>query len=468
MMMKRFPTKWHRGAPLLLAVLTAMLTACASPSWQAPPLDVPAAWQATAPSAAVPAQSDQAYWQGFGDSQLLGLQTIAQTRNADLAVAAIRLRQAGFAVEKTGFNLRPNLNASLNKGASWTLNPTDYRGESTGANIGLSWEIDLWGKLADQQQAARWRATATAAELTALQHSVLASVANSYWSIARDQDALQLAQADLARAQATQAMIERRYQAGVVSGLELTQARSSTLQQENNLSQAQLNLAKSQWQLSILLDQPPELAPALVATLPHTFPEVAAGVPAEVLNRRPDLAAATARLQASFADQQAQQKSWYPTLALTGGVGTSSQQLANFLLNPVASLGAGLTLPFVQFNEMQLAKQISVAEYEAAVIEYRQKLYLALQEVETTLAALAHLRSELPRMQALAEQAQTAEKQTQLRYEAGALALDAVLTARTRRQAAEHALLLHRFQLAQANVALYKALGGAPQPAVSP
>ncbi|QLG89493.1 TolC family protein [Chitinibacter bivalviorum] len=460
-MMKPFPMKLRVFSPLLLAVLAA----CASPSWQAPPVTMPAQWQASATasvSAAESVKSDQAYWAGFADPQLLALQASANERNADLALAAIRLRKAGFAVDKSGLDRTPNVSASLNKGASWALDPTRYRGESAGANVGLSWEIDLWGKLADQQQAARWREKASVAELEAMRQSVMASVASSYWTIARDQDALKLAQDDLQRAQKSQAIVERRYQAGVVSGLDVTQARSSTLQQENSVSQAQLNLAKSQWQLGLLLDQPPESTAATLGVLPNVYPDIPAGVPADVLNRRPDLAAATAKLQASFADQQATRKSWYPTLSLTGGLGTSSQQLANFLLNPIASLGAGLTLPFIQFNEMELSNKTNVADYEAAVIEYRQKLYVSLQEVENALASLSHLRSELPRMQALADETRKAEQQTQLRYEAGAVAFDSVLNARTRRQAAEHALLQHHYQLALANVAVYKALGGAP------
>ena len=111
---------------------------------------------------------------------------------------------------------------------------------------------------------------------------------------------------------------------------------------------------------------------------------------------------------------------------------------------------------------MALSNKNSAADYEVAVIEYRQKLYVSLQEVEAALANLSQLNADLPRMQALADETRKAEKQTQIRYEAGAMAFDAVLNARSRRQAAEHALLQHQFQLALAMVEVYKALGGAP------
>ncbi|MGL6041322.1 MAG: TolC family protein, partial [Deefgea sp.] len=219
---------------------------------------------------------------------------------------------------------------------------------------------------------------------------------------------------------------------------------------------------KSQWQLGVLLNQTPESTAGTAAVLPSQIPTIPVGIPAEVLNRRPDLAAATAKLQASFADQQVARKNWYPTLSLTGGLGTSSQELANFLINPVASLGAGLTLPFIQFNEMALSNKNSAADYEVAVIEYRQKLYVSLQEVEAALASSSQLSADLPRMQALADETRKAEEQTQIRYKAGAMAFDAVLNAWSRRQAAEYSLLQHQYQLALASVEVYKALGGAP------
>lgn len=449
-----------RMSPLMFALLTA----CASSSWQAPKLATPEQWQsqaATTTSSSI-ASDDPAFWNGFADAQLLSLQSIAATQNADLALAAIRLQKAGFAVEKSGLNFRPNVSASLGKGASWELDPVRYRGDSANANVGLAWEIDLWGKLADQQQAARWREQASLAEQEAMRQSVMASVANAYWTIARDQSALILAEEDLKRAQQTQAMVERRYQAGVVSGLDLTQARSTTLQQENIVSKAQLAVKKSQWQLGVILNQTPESTAGTSADLPTVYPSIPAGIPADVLNRRPDLVAATAKLKANFADNEASRKSWYPTLSLTGGVGTSSQELANFLLNPVATLGAGLALPFIQFNEMALSNKSNTADYEAAVIEYRQKWYVSLQEVESALAGLQQLNTELPRMKTVAAETLKAEQQTQTRYEAGAIAFDLVLNARARRQAADYALLQHQFLLALANVEVYKALGGAP------
>ena len=118
-----------------------------------------------------------------------------------------------------------------------------------------------------------------------------------------------------------------------------------------------------------------------------TVPDVAAGLPAELLARRPDLRAAELRLRETLAQGDASRASYYPTLSLTGALGTSSASLLNLVKNPVLSLGAGLSLPFLRFNEMQLNTDLVKAQYAEAATTYRQTLYTALSEVENALSA---------------------------------------------------------------------------------
>lgn len=451
--------------------LALLLSACASPDWQQPQLALPAQWDASAPVAAgtVPAAaptplaaSDAAFWQGYGDAQLVQLLQTASVQNNDLAAAAIRLRKAGLAVDQRGQDRLPNVTLGASSGASWEVDPTRHVSDNFSASLGVSWEIDLWGRLADQQAAARWRQTASQAELDALQLSIRTDVATAYWTIARDQEALTQASEELVRAQQLQQQVDKRYAAGVVSGLDVTQARANVIQQQNRVASARLTLAKSRWALGVLLNQTPESTSGISAVLPETFPAVPAGLPAEVLDRRPDLAAATASLRAAFADQEASRKSWYPTLSLTGSLGSNSLDLVDLLANPAASLGAGLALPFIQWNEMQTALKISEADYELAVIAYRQKLLGALQEVENALATRSQLLEQLPRSTQLYADNRKSEAQTLLRYQAGAVSFEAVLNAQTRRKAAELDWLQDRYQLALANVQVYKVLGGVP------
>ncbi|MBE9608648.1 TolC family protein [Chitinilyticum piscinae] len=447
--------------PALL--VTGLLSACANPDWQQPPLELPQQWDAAAsPGTHAAAGSDVAFWQGYGDAQLEQLLQMAMLQNNDLAAAAVRLRKAGLAVDQRGQDRLPNVTLGASSGSSWTVDPTRHASDNFSTSLGVSWEIDLWGRLADQQAAARWRQTASRAELDALQISIRSEVAIAYWTIARDQETVAQAEEELERARQLQQQVEQRYAAGVVSGLDRTQARANVIQQQNRLASTRLSLAKSRWALGILLNQRPESTSTVSAMLPAHFPTVPAGLPVELLDRRPDLAAATATLRAAFSDQQASRKSWYPTLSLTGTLGSNSTDLVNLLANPAASLGAGLALPFIQWNEMQTALKVNEADYELAVISYRQKLLGALQEVESALATRSQLLEQLPRSEQLYADNRKSEAQTLLRYQAGAASFESVLNAQTRRKAAELEWLQDRYQLALASVQVYKVLGGEP------
>ncbi|XZG71297.1 efflux transporter outer membrane subunit [Chitinibacteraceae bacterium HSL-7] len=444
----------------ILLLSTLALAGCQTTDWQPPAVSLPQNWQSAVASAPV---DDASFWQGFGDDALLAWLARADAHNPDVALAAVRLRQAELASAQKGQARLPEVSASANSSASWVLNPGDYRGTSSGLTAGLSWEIDLWGRLADEQSAARWRERASASDLAAARRSMRASVAAAYWTIARDQAALTLASDNLARAQKTWALVEARYGAGVVSGLDRNEAHASVLEQESARASAELALQKSRWALGLLVDEPPQNTAAVSAVLPQTQPDVPAGVPAELLDRRPDLAAATDRLRASFADQSAARKSWYPRLSLTGNLGASSTELRDLLSNPIASLGAGLALPFIQWRDMKLANEVNEAEYEASVISYRKTVYGALQEVENALASRSQLLADLPRQTQRVADARQADTQTRLRYQAGAVAFDSVLNAEARLQNAEQALLELRYQLALASTGVYSALGGPAQ-----
>ncbi|WP_273430014.1 efflux transporter outer membrane subunit [Chitinibacter tainanensis] len=455
--------KVYKAIPVgVLLALLSLLGACASPAWQAPAVNTPANWQsATASQISQPA-ADAAFWASFADPQLLQLQTEALSRNADLAQAALRWRKAGLLVTQNQQAQLPNVSLSANSGAAWQLDPARHTSDSFGLSLSASWELDLWGKLADQTRAASWRTTASASDWQALRQSVRSEVAQAYWAIAREQAALTLAQADLARAEALQARVNTRYQAGYLSGLDVAQARDSVAQQRSRVLEAQLALDKSRWALATLLDQPPATYAQLQAALPSELPNVPAGLPAEVLDRRPDLASARANLQAAFADEAVSRKSWYPTLSLTGSLGSNSQELSNLLVNPVAQLGAGLVLPFINWHKRDTALKISALDYEAAVIGYRQKLYQALQEVEIALASRSQLQANQPLLATQLRDAEQAERQTELRYRAGVIQFDSVLSAQARRQQVQNQLLQQRYQLAVASSNVYRALGGAP------
>src|SRR5690606_34156558 len=181
-----------------------------------------------------------------------------------------------------------------------------------------------------------------------------------------------------------------------------------------------------------------------------------------LLGRRPDLRAAELRLRGALAGVDAAKASLYPTLDLTGSLGGASASLTNLLANPVGVLGAGITLPFLAWNQAQLNIGVSEADYEIAVVNFRQTLLSAFTDVDNALSARARLVEQGRSLAASFAAARKAEELYAVRYRAGAVPLRTWLDAQEAARSAENALAQNRQQQFAAQVALYETLGGAP------
>jgi outer membrane protein TolC len=186
---------------------------------------------------------------------------------------------------------------------------------------------------------------------------------------------------------------------------------------------------------------------------------VAAGIPAAILANRPDLHAAELRLREALANVDVTRTSFYPSFSLTGSLGTSSTALTNLFRNPVATLGAGLALPFIEWNTMKLSVRVSESQYEEAVVNYRQRLYTALAEVENSLSARSQLLAEEEKLRVAVAQARRAESIARLRFDSGYTDLQLWLIAQAGLRSAERSLLQNRLSQMNNLASLYKALG---------
>jgi outer membrane protein TolC len=197
------------------------------------------------------------------------------------------------------------------------------------------------------------------------------------------------------------------------------------------------------------------------AHLPEAaLPAVDAGLPASLLARRPDLAAAELRLRSTLATADATRASYYPGLSLTGSLGTSSTSLLQLLNNPIAGVMAELSLPFLQYQEMKLKNGVARADYELAALQFRQSLYAALGEVDTALSARSQYRAQGEHLERSLRAAEAAEKINELRYRSGAIPLQTWLDSQQTRRSAEAALADNRYNQFAAHASLSLALGG--------
>ncbi|NCI79865.1 efflux transporter outer membrane subunit [Acinetobacter sp. PS-1] len=450
-------------------LLGSTLVGCAAvvkTPYQAPTVQTPAQFQydrATAQQRQHAIYADQ-WWTLFGDAQLNQLIDAVLAKNSDLAVAGMTLKQARLQAELTANQQKPRVSSTVSAGHEFDLNSGEDNSSGLSLGAGLSYEVDLFGKLARQTEAKKWEALATEQDLQATAQSLIGTTAKLYWQLAYYNESRSTAQQSLATSQKLYDLIKAQYQAGSVSGLELTQAEQSVQSQKASLSQIQQSLVETRTAIAVLLHMPvqqldvqePQRLPQLA------LPSIAAGLPADILSRRPDLQAAELRLRESLASKDATTASYYPSISLTGNLGSSSTSLTQLLRNPALTLGASLSLPFLQYNDMKKDIAISQLDYEKAIVQYRQSLYQAFADVENALSSRSELDQQVKLQQRNLELAEKAERLTNVQYRYGAVALKNLLDQQETTRSARLTLVNTKQSQYNAYVTLMQALGGSP------
>jgi NodT family efflux transporter outer membrane factor (OMF) lipoprotein len=420
---------------------------------------LPQQWQEPGVTGTAVATGEQ-WWRDFNDPTLNELIERALRTNNDLAAAAIRVRRAQLNASLTDTNLTPSVSVAANSSISRDLkNHVETR--SSGVTGSASYELDLWGKLAGARDASRWEAEATESDRQSTALALIGTVASDYWQIAYLNERIDTARASIAYAERILELVEVKYQAGAVSSLDLVQARQTVASQRAELTQLLRQRSEARNALAILFDQAPENGVPERQQLPDgELPTVSAGLPSSLLAQRPDLKAAEQRLRKFLATVDTTRASYYPSFTLTGTLGTSSTSLLNVLQNPIAALGVGLTLPFIQWNTMKLDVEISKTEYEEAVVNFRQTLYSALSDVENALAGRTRYAEENRLLEESLKLARKAEELAEVRYRAGATPLQSWLDTQESRRSAEKSLAQNRLNRLNSQMKLFQALGG--------
>lgn len=451
---------------LLIGTAFTGCAAVVKTPYQAPVVDIPQSFALNAK------KSDQIHadvyadrwWTLFNDANLNQLVEQVLASNSDLVVAGINLQQArlqaGLAQDRQGVRV----NSSVSTGHNFDLNSGEDSARGVSLSGGVSYEVDLFGRLASQTEAARWEALATEQDLQATAQSLIATTTQLYWQLGYLNERFAVSEQNLNSTQQTYNLVRSQYRAGAVSGLEVTQAEQALQSQRASLSQIQQQLLETRTALAVLLNRPLQqlsiTEPKGLGTL--KLPNIEAGLPASLLARRPDLQAAELRLRKALANKDATKASYYPSISLTGNLGASSTSLTQLLQNPTLALGASLSLPFLQYNDMKKDLAISDLDYEKAIVQYRQTLYQAFADVENALSN----RTELNRQVALQQQnvalAEKTERLTQVRYKNGAIALKNVLDAQATTRNARLSLVQTKQSQYNAYVTLMQTLGGSP------
>jgi NodT family efflux transporter outer membrane factor (OMF) lipoprotein len=478
----------RRSLLIVLATLGAL--SCASLEVETPgPLDLElrSDWQAlpaTAdPSAAAGAHETQAdWWRDFDAPALEALVDDVLARNLDLVAAGARLDAALASARAAGAALLPQasvgLDASRRKQVFVGLpipgaegRPLANTSTSIGAALNVSWEADLWGRLRGVRADARLQAAAAEADFEAFRLSLAGQAAKAWFSAVEALGQVELAEAVVESRGASTAQIRRRYLRGLRPALDLRLARSEQAAAEAALVARRRVLDATSRQLRLLAADYPSSG-SVDVHLPPLPPPIPAGVPAEIVTRRPDLAALELRVAASGYRLEAAKAALLPGLRLTGSTGRLGQEIDDLLDSDLSvwSLAAGILQPLFQGGRLRAGVDVARAELEGLAASYAQTVLTALREVEQSLVADELLALQYEAFATAREEAKAASLLAGERYRSGLSDYLTVLEADRRLAEANSRLLELERQRLENRVDLYLALGGgwSASPALDP
>lgn len=453
----------YNGAPYkfsLLSLSIILLAGCST----TPETDIlegatniPSAWAV----AGYPADTlPDPWWQQFNDPKLTHLIETVLEQNDDLALATLTLRMARLDAGLTASDKYPSISSSIDGSRSVELNSGDLS-SSYSADVSVSYELDLWGRVSSEIAADRWSAMASAEDRESTAQSLASTSASLYWQIGYLNARIALSNKSLEYARQILALTEKQYQSGAVSQLNVLESKRNLAGQEASHSELEQQRIEASNSLALLIKQPPENTLSYVDTLPKTdLPQIVPGLPADVLVRRPDVKAALYTLKSVLADEEATTTAYFPTLTLTGSLSDSSTSLSKLLSDPVGTLGASIALPFLQWNELKLNQKISQLESESAVISYRQTLYSAFKDVNNALSARSHYQYQGVKLDEQYQAAQAAERIYASQYQHGAVSIQDWLDSQETLREAEESLLENHYNQYNIQATLYQAIGG--------
>ena len=450
---------------LLASCLLVALTGCAvlpEPSGaqvqaQAPAgTAIPPNWSATASAA----QVDEGWLASFNDPVLTQLVHEALANNPDLHIAAARLEQSNAQLDIAQAQLKPSIGL-LGRAGSKPV--ADMVPLLSGAMLRMSWEVDLWGRLRYARNAAMAARDATSADYRYAQQSLAASVARAWFVASQARQQHELATAMVDSAQALSGLAQDRQRVGVGSQSDVIAARANLNSYQDAQQQVELAHRQSLRALELLLGRYPGadlVASATLSPLPGVVP---AGIPMDVLNRRPDMIGAERRVAAAFDKVGEAKAAQLPSLSLSAGYGRLSNEVLetrDILEQRIYSIAGTAVAPLYTGGALSGQVALRTAEQKQAVADYARRALMALGEVETALNA-EHILGERER---ILEEAAAASRQVleleQTAYRVGKSDLRAVNQRQLATRAAEVALLSVRRERLSRRVDLHLALGG--------
>jgi multidrug efflux system outer membrane protein len=453
-----------------------------APSYTRPDTPVPASWPsgpAYKGEAGPPGQKSVAEipWKEFFIApQLQKVIELALTNNRDLRVAALTIEKTRAQYRIQRAELFPHIDGTANGNVARVPADLSRSGKANIAelyNVGLgvsAYELDLFGRVRSLKDQALEQFLATEEARRAVQISLVAEVANSWLTLASDRERLKLAKDTLESQQSSYTLIQRRFEAGASSQLDLKQAQTRVDSARVDIALFTAQLAQSENALNLLVGTrvPQELLPAELGAV--TVKELAPGLPSDVLLARPDILQAEHGLKGANANIGAARAAFFPRITLSSSFGTASAKLTDLFLPGSAawSFAPQISVPLFDAGSNLANLDVARTERAIAVAQYEKAIQTAFREVADTLASQGTLGDQLTAQKSLTEATADSYRLSEARYEKGVDSYLVVLDSQRSTYSAQQNLINVRLALLANQVTLYKVLGGGGEGDVKP
>jgi NodT family efflux transporter outer membrane factor (OMF) lipoprotein len=478
---------------LLGAAGIAVLASCAvGPDYHHPAFNTTAAFKEQndwKPSEPADALNRGAWWTIFNDAALHRLEEKVNVSNENIIAAAAAYDQAKALVDQARAGLWPTVDASASRtrtssgsGGVTTVATATGTGNGTGTTTGVStaiatgartttintvgvsanWTVDIWGQIRRTVESDRASAQASAAALAAARLSAQGTLAIDYFELAAQDQLQKLLDDTVVAEQRSLKIAQSRYHYGVAAKADVVSAEAQLLSSQAQQINARIQRALLEHAIAVLVGAQPAdfaLAPTQIRS---DVPTVPAGVPSELLERRPDVAEAERKMAAANAQIGVAKAAYFPNLTLSGSDQYSGSAWSHLISLPNRTWSLGPSLAETLFDAGARSAQVRQARaaYDANVASYRQTVLAGLQQVEDQIATLRILEQQAGVEDAAVKAAREAEALTLNQYKAGIVPYSSVITAQTTRLSAEETALTVLSSRLQASVALIEALGG--------
>jgi outer membrane protein, multidrug efflux system len=453
----------------ILAVLVLEAGCMMGPKYKRPAVNVPQDYRTPEPQQAAQASSlgNEQWWQVYQDPVLTELIHTAIVQNYDVRIAAARVQEAQAQVGITRSNQLPSASVGADVFSEQNAKVTKlfpaYQVNAGELNLSVIWNLDFWGKYRRQTEAARAQLLATEWGQRAVISSLVANVAMAYFQLRALDNELEISQRTLASRQESLKLTKFLESHGSNSGLDVSQAEQLVYTASETIPDLERQIQQQENVLSVLLGENPQSIPRGRVLTEQPVPQnVPAGIPSELLERRPDVRQAEQNMVAANSQIGVAKASFFPNLSLTGLGGLQSNALHQFITTPAETWYAAFNVsqPVFQGGALRSQLRLARANWQETVLSYEQTVQNALEQVSNSLVASQKDREFREEQELLTQAAQQTDQLSEVLYKNGGASYLQVLTSETNHYSAELNLVQAQLNERLALVQLYQALGG--------